>query len=405
MIYQAYEMNRAASIQMRALAAIQGMLFRNSLNPLAHTFAGRSIVAACDVFEDLTRRYDKPAFGIDSTVCDGKNVAVHEEIAHRRPFGQLKHFVRQADRPDDPRLLIVAPLSGHFSTLLRDTVQALVPEQDVYVTDWRDARQVPLAAGRFGLDEYIDYLIDFMAYLGPNTHVLAVCQPAVPMLAATAIMAADGHPCTPRSLTLMGGPIDTRIDPTAPNKLATSHDLAWFSQHMIDTVPPPYPGALRRVYPGFLQLSGFITMNAERHLDAFKRLFHSIVDNDAANIDRHRRFYNDYLAVMDMPAAFYLDTIQRVFQEFHLARGCFTHHGRPVDLAAIKNTALFTIEGEKDDICSPGQTEAAQQLCPNIPAAKRRHHLQPDVGHYGVFSGRRWRSEIAPLLRDFIRNA
>lgn len=403
MLYCAYEMNRTAAMQWRTFANFQGMFYRNAFNPLAQTAGARGIAATCDVFEDLTRRYRKPSFGLESTVCDGEEVAVDERIVKRKPFGQLKHFARDTARPDDPQLLVVAPLSGHFSTLLRDTVQTLLPEHNVYLTDWRNARMVPVTAGRFGLDEYIDYVIDFLSYLGPDTHVLAVCQATVPVLAATALMAQDKHAAAPRSLSMTGGPIDARINPTVPNELATDHDLAWFRRHMIDIVPALYPGVMRRVYPGFLQLGGFMSMNPGRHVDAYRRLFRSLLADDAVAVRRHRSFYNEYFAVMDLPAAFYLNTIERVFQEFHLARGCMTHHGRPVNPAGIRDTALFTIEGENDDICSVGQTEAAHDLCPNVAAARRRHYVQPGVGHYGVFSGSRWRDEIAPRLRDFIR--
>lgn len=405
MLYYLHEMSRAATLPMRLFAGAHNTLLQPSLNPLAHTAGARELTSAYGVFEDMTKRYPKPAFNLDSTICDGETVAVQERIEKRLPFGQLKRFVRAVARPDDPSLLIVAPLSGHFATLLRGTVEALLPDHDVYITDWRDARMVPFAAGQFGLDDYVDYLIDFLNYIGPNTHMLAVCQPTVPALAATALMAEDAHPATPRSLSLMSGPIDGRIKPTTPNKLATSHDLSWFQRHMIHVVPPPYPGAMRSVYPGFLQLSGFVSMNLDRHIDAYRNLYRSIKEDDTEQVERHRRFYDEYLAVMDLPAKFYLDTIERVFQQFHLARGCLAHRGRTVDLTAIDKTALFTIEGEKDDISSPGQTEAAQHLCTSVPKARRLHYVQPGVGHYGVFNGRRWREEIAPRLRDFIRAA
>lgn len=405
MLYQVHELSRAATVQMRMFAGAQSLLLRHPLNPFAHTVGGRSIASAYRVFEDLTRRYRKPHFDLAHTQCNGKTVAVRETIVKRKTFGQLKHFERDARRPRDPRLLIVAPLSGHFATLLRGTVEALIPDHDVFITDWRNARMVPATAGAFGLDDYIDYVIDFLDYLGPDTHVLAVCQPAVPVLAAAALMAEDGHPATPRSMALMSGPIDTRIRPTVPDQLATAHSLDWFRQHTIHPVPMPYPGFMRPVYPGFMQLSGFMSMNLDRHVDAYWHLFQSMVDENHEETSRHRRFYNEYMAVMDLPATFYLETIQRVFQEHHLARGCFTHRNRPVNPAAIRDTALFTIEGEKDDISSPGQTAAAHALCPNIPDARRLHHEQSGVGHYGVFNGRRWRGEIVPRLRKFIRAA
>lgn len=405
MLYCAYEMNRTAAAQLRSFTAFQSMFLRHAFNPWSRTSGGRGVAAACDVFGDLTRHYRKPSFALDTTLCDGDEVAVDERIVKRKPFGQLKHFARDVARPDDPRLLVVPPLSGHFSTLLRDTVSRLLPEYDVYLADWRNARMVPVTAGRFGLDEYVDYVIDFLDYLGPDTHVLAVCQATVPVLTATALMAEDGHAAAPRSLSLMGGPIDARITPTVPNKLATDHDLGWFRRNMVDTVPALYPGAMRQVYPGFMQLGGFMSMNPSRHVDAYRKLYRSIIADDAAAVRRHRQFYDEYFAVMDLPGAFYLDTIERVFQQFHLARGCMTHHGRAVDPAAIRDTALFTIEGENDDICSVGQTAAAHDLCPNVPDARRLHRVQPGVGHYGVFSGRHWRDEIAPQLHDFIRAA
>lgn len=403
MLYYLHEMGRTATIPMRMLADVQGTLLRQPSNPLSYTALGRGFASMTSVFEDMTRRYQKPAFNLNTTVCDGQTVPVTETIVKRWPFGQLKRFVREADRRHDPQLLIAAPLSGHYATLVRATVEALLPDHDVYVTDWRDARMVPVTAGEFGLDDYADYIVDFLSDMGPNSHVLAICQAAVPALVATALMAEDAHPAAPRSIALMGAPIDCRIEPTIPDKLATDHDLAWFRRHMIHMVPPPYPGVMRSVYPGFMQLGGFMSMNLGRHIDAYWNLFKSIQSGDTEQVDRHRRFYDEYLAVMDLPAKFYLDTIERVFQKFHLARGCWTHRGRPVDTGAIRDTALFTIEGQNDDISSPGQTRAAHCLCPNIPDARREHFLQSGAGHYGIFSGRRWRSNIAPRLRDFIR--
>ena len=405
MLYYLHEMSRAATVPMRLMAGAQIKLLNHSLNPLSHTAGGRGLASAYGVFEDMTRRYHKPKFRLDTTICDGEEVAIRETIVKRLPFGQLKRFERQTARPDDPRLLIVAPMSGHYATLLRGTVEALLPDHDVYITDWRDACKVPVSAGEFGLDDYADYIVDFLDHMGPDSHVLAVCQPAVPVLAAVALMAEDGHPATPRSMALMSGPIDTRIGPTTPDKLATSHDLAWFRRNMIHSVPAPYPGMMRRVYPGFLQLGGFISMNLDRHVSAYRKLFDSLKNEDEEQVEHHRLFYDEYLAVMDLPAKFYLETIERVFQTFDLARGCYTYRGRVVDPAAIRDTALLTIEGENDDISSPGQTEAAHGLCPNVPDARRGHHLQAGVGHYGTFNGRRWRTEIAPRLREFIRTA
>ncbi len=405
MMYFAHEMNRAALTPLRLLTSAQSKLLQHSLSPFSRLPGARSLASAYEVFGDLSRRYPKPAFNLHATVCDGEAVDVQEVILKRKPFAQLKQFRRSVTRPDDPKLLIVAPLSGHFASLLRGTVEAMLPDHDVYITDWRDACQVPLSAGDFGLDDYIDYVIDFLNYLGPDTHVLAVCQPVVPVLAATALMAEDRHPATPRSLALMSGPIDARIDPTEPCTLATEHDLAWFKRNLVHPVPAPYPGAMRKVYPGFLQLTGFVNMNLDRHVDAYRELFKSIRDQDTDKVNRHREFYDEYLAVMDLPATYYLDTIERIFQEFHLARGCFRHRGRLVSPSAIRDTALMTIEGGKDDISSPGQTRAAHDLCINVPEHRRVHHLQSDVGHYGVFNGSRWRQAIAPRLKTFIRSA
>ncbi len=405
MMYFAHEMSRAALMPMRMMSATQSTLLQHRLSPFSRLPGARSVASAYEVFNDLTRRYPKPAFDLPSTICDGQLVEVSEAIVKRKSFAQLKHFKRNVERPDDPKLLIVAPLSGHFASLLRGTVEAMLPDHDVYITDWRDACKVPLSAGDFGLDDYIDYVIDFIDHLGPDTHVLAVCQPVVPVLAATAIMAEDNHPSAPRSLALMSGPIDGRVDPTAPCKLATEHNLAWFKRNLVHPVPAPYPGVMRQVYPGFLQLTGFVNMNFDRHVDAYRGLYRSIRDDESEKVDRHREFYDEYLAVMDLPATYYLDTIERVFQEFHLARGCFKHRGRLVNPAAIRATALMTIEGEKDDISSPGQTRAAHDLCVNVPDSRRVHHLQQGAGHYGVFNGSRWREEIAPKLKGFIRSA
>lgn len=405
MMYHAHELVRVAIAPWtRGSRSVAGWLQR-PWNPLSHMPATPSIVAAHEIFEDLTRRYPKPAFNLSSTVCEGEIVEVTEHIVKRKPFAQLKNFRRSVVRPLDPKLLIVAPLSGHFPSLLRETVRELMPDHDVYITDWRDASKVPVIEGAFGLDDYIDYIIDFIDHLGPSTHVLAICQPVVPTLAAVALMAEDGHRALPRSMTLVAGPIDARIDPTEPCQLALKHELSWFRQNLIHTVPFPYPGAMRRVYPGFMQLAGFINMNLGRHLSAYRKFFISLRDRDQEKINRHRDFYNEYLAVMDMPEEYYLDTIQRVFQEFHLARGCFYHRDRRVDLGSIRSTALMTIEGKEDDISSPGQTHVAHDLCSNLPESLRRHHSQEGVGHYGVFSGSRWRTEIAPKLKAFIREA
>jgi poly(3-hydroxybutyrate) depolymerase len=304
---------------------------------------------------------------------------------------------------DDPKVLIVAPMSGHFATLLRGTVTAMLPDHDTYVTDWRDARDVPVLLGGFGLDDHIQYVIDFIRELGPDTHVVAVCQPAVPVLAAAALMAQMDDPCTPASLTLMGGPIDPRRNPTAVNEHAAAHDLDWFRNHVISYVPFPSIGAMQRVYPGFLQLSGFMSMNMGRHINAYQDYFRHLVTGDADSAAQHKRFYDEYLSVMDLPAEFFLDTVDRVFHRYDLAQGTFDFKGQRVDCSALKKTALMTVEGELDDICAVGQTQAAHALCPNIPAKDHYHYEQPGVGHYGVFNGTRWRTEIQPRIREMIR--
>ena len=390
---------------LRFAAEASHLMLRHPLNPLGYTPGGRALAAACEIFEAGTRYYQKPAFGLSSTKIDGEDVAVHEDVVKRLPFGQLKRFVRAGDEKGEfgqPRLLIVAPLSGHYATLLRDTVRAMLPDHDVYITDWRDAAKVPLREGAFDLDDYIDYLLDFMAVIGPGGHALAVCQPSVPLLAAVAFQSAVGDPALPRSMTLMGGPIDTRINPTTPNELAKTHSLDWFERTVIQRVPAPNPGFMRRVYPGFVQLSGFMSMNLDRHVGAHMRLYHDLLRGDGDGADQHRAFYDEYRAVMDLPAEYYLQTIERVFQEHQLAVGTFRHRDERIDPAAITDCALMTVEGGKDDISGVGQTKAAQDLCSALPEAMREHWEQSDVGHYGVFNGRRWRQQIAPRIKAFI---
>lgn len=408
MHYIAYEMAHATLAPWRLAARWLKSQADFPLNPFSATWAARAVSAGCTVFEGLTRRYGKPEFALGTVDVDGEAVAVSERIAARRTFCTLLHFERDpgkvAERRD-PRVLIVAPLSGHYAALLRGTVAAMLRDHDVYVTDWHDARDVPIAQGEFGLDDYIDYLLDFIRQLGPDLHVVAVCQPAVPALAATALLAEDGDPAQPLSLTLIGGPIDTRRNPTAVNRLCEQRPLSWFERHVIAAVPFPNPGFMRRVYPGFLQLTGFMTMDLERHATAHVELFQHLVRGDHDSVRQHESFYEDYLAVMDLPEQFYLDTIQRVFQEHALARGSFRHRDRPVDCTAIRHTALLTIEGERDDICGPGQTAAAHDICPNIPAGQRFHHLQRGVGHFGVFNGTRWRAEVQPLIALRIRHS
>jgi poly(3-hydroxybutyrate) depolymerase len=404
MFYQLYEMNHAALQPARAVADAVRMLYTNPLNPFAHTPFGRTVAASAELFERTTRRYAKPEFGLDSTVVGGKTVAVTEKIVWSRPFCRLIHFERAlpAAPVADPKLLMVAPMSGHYATLLRGTVEAMLPHADVYVTDWTDARMVPVAEGRFDLDDYIDYVIEMFHHLGPDTHVMAVCQPSVPVLAAAALMEAAGDRFAPATMTLMGGPIDTRSNPTAVNLLAEDKGTAWFRDNVIMPAPWPMPGFGREVYPGFLQLSGFMSMNLDRHIMAHKDFFMHLVKNDGDGADKHRDFYDEYLAVMDLTAEFYLQTVDTVFVRHSLPKGEMTHRGTPVDPASIRNVALFTVEGENDDISGLGQTRAAHDLCVNIPADRKAHYMQPKVGHYGVFNGSRFRAEIVPRIVDFM---
>ncbi|MDQ6434223.1 polyhydroxyalkanoate depolymerase [Mesorhizobium sp. LHD-90] len=404
MYYQMYEMNHAAMQPYRAYADAVRLFYSNPVNPLSQTPFGRSVAAMAELFERTTRRYGKPSFNIDKTVVDWKQVAVAEKVVWSRPFCNLIHFVRDlpARRRSDPKLLIVAPMSGHYATLLRGTVDAMLPHADVYITDWADARMVPVTAGRFDLDDYIDYVVDMLHLLGPDTHVMAVCQPSVPVLAAAALMEARGDRFAPSTMTLMGGPIDTRRNPTAVNLLAQEKSIDWFRDNVIMPVPWPAPGMMRDVYPGFLQLSGFMSMNLDRHITAHKQFFMHLVKNDGDSAEKHRDFYDEYLAVMDLTAEFYLQTVETVFVRHALPKGEMTHRGTPVDPAAIRNVALLTIEGENDDISGLGQTQAAHDLCVNIPNDMRAHYMQPAVGHYGVFNGSRFRAEILPRIVDFM---
>lgn len=404
MQYHAYELAHAWITPMRAAAQGMKLALEIPFNPVSKTLWGRQTAAACDVFEGLTRRYGKPEFGLDTISIDGETVSVTETVVLSKPFCDLQHFERDTDRADDPRVLLVAPLSGHYATLLRDTVRAMLPQHDVYITDWRDARSVPIYEGGFDLDDYVDYVRDFVTHLGPDVHVIAVCQPAVPALIATALMAADDDPCQPQSLTLMGGPIDPRRNPTVVNQHAESKSMDWFERMVISTVPWPHPGAMRKVYPGFVQLSGFLSMNLDRHITAHHRYFEHLVEGDCDPAEQHKRFYDEYLSVMDLPAEFFLQTIQQIFKEYALPNGTLQHRGETVDLRSIKKTALMTVEGEKDDICAVGQTEAAQDLCTGVPDSRRFHYVQPGVGHYGVFNGTRWRTEIQPRIHDMIRS-
>ncbi|PPJ45141.1 polyhydroxyalkanoate depolymerase [Rhizobium sp. KAs_5_22] len=403
MFYQLYEMNHAVMAPFRATADAMRLAYRNPLNPLSHTVVGRTMAAGLEVFERVTRRYGKPEFGLPTTTVNGQTVAVREDIVWQKPFCNLIHFHRDlpAGTAPGPRILVVAPMSGHYATLLRGTVEALMQNADVYITDWIDARMVPVTDGGFDLDDYIDYVIEMVRHLGTDTHLVAVCQPSVPVLAAVAVMEANGDPLAPASMTLMGGPIDTRINPTAVNELAQNKPLDWFRDNVVMNVPWPQPGFMRSVYPGFLQLSGFMSMNLDRHMIAHKEFYMHLVKNDGDSAEKHRDFYDEYLAVMDLTAEFYLQTVDTVFIKHSLPKGEMLHRGKLVDTKAIRNVGLLTVEGENDDISGVGQTRAAQTICPNIPDDKRMHYLQPDVGHYGVFNGSRFRKEIAPRIIAF----
>jgi poly(3-hydroxybutyrate) depolymerase len=403
-LYFLYEVSHAALNPARAMAEATKQFFRNDLNPWSHTEYGRSIAATAEVFERLTRRYGKPTFDIESVVSDGEEYPIAERVVWSRPFCRLIHFEKgwSSKAHRQPKLLIVAPMSGHFATLLRGTVEAMLVDHDVYITDWVDARLVPVSDGRFDLDDYIDYVTEMLHRLGPDTHVMAVCQPAVPVFAAVARMEEEDKSRAPRSMILMGGPIDTRENPTAVNELAQERGIEWFGRNVIASVPFPHPGFSRAVYPGFLQLTGFVSMNLDRHVTAHREFFNHLVDGDGDSAEKHRSFYDEYLAVMDLTAEFYLQTVDAVFVRQALPKGEFTYRGKPVRPEAITETALMTVEGENDDISGVGQTKAAHKLCVNLPADKKVHWLQPKVGHYGVFNGSRFRSEIVPRITDFI---
>jgi poly(3-hydroxybutyrate) depolymerase len=402
MLYEAYQAQHDILTPVRLIAeAFRGFLDQPwplvGDSPLVRTTA-----AAMELLSNAGMSHRRPAFGIRTVTIEGKAVAVSEEIVASEPFCNLLHFRKDA-APEEPSILVVAPLSGHFATLLRGTVQTLLLNHDVFVTDWINARNVPLLHGRFGLDDFVDAVIRFIRLLGPRSHVMAVCQPSVPVLAAVSLLAGSGDPCQPASMILMGGPIDPMANPTEVNRFAKAHSIDWFERTVITTVPARYPGAFRRVYPGFLQLAGFLSMNFDRHISAHWEMFHSLVRGDGDTATATRAFYKEYSSVMDLPADFYLHTIKRVFHDHDLPKGRLRVRGNRVEPAAIERTALMTVEGERDDICGPGQTVAAHRLCSRIPAARKFHHLQPKVGHFGVFHGRRWETETYPKVAAFIR--
>ncbi len=409
-LYKIHELGRAWMAPLAYMAEANARMFSTPSSWLSTVPGADRIAAGNELVYRIGKDYEKPVWGISAVERDGHSIPVVEVEALRKPFCRLLRFKRYTDDAasitalkDDPTVLVVAPLSGHHATLLRDTVRTLLRDHKVYVTDWVDARMVPLADGDFGLDDYIAYIEEFIRHIGAkNLHVISVCQPTVPVLAAVSLMAARGEP-TPRSLIMMGGPIDTRQSPTQVNNLATRKPLAWFENNVIHTVPAPYPGEGREVYPGFLQHAGFIAMNPSRHFMSHWDFYSDLVKGDLDDADSHRRFYDEYNAVLDMPAKYYLDTIKTVFQEFLLPRGKWKVNGELVSPAAIRKTALMSIEGELDDISGLGQTEAAQDLCTGIPKAHRKHLMVEGAGHYGIFSGRRWREKVYPQVRDFIR--
>lgn len=402
MMYSAFELQKTLLSPAVKLASATSRLLLHPRNPIAKTYLGRTIAANHELFARIHRRYPKPSFGIDAIEANGVQVPILEELVVARPFCSLLRL-RREDSVSAPKLLIVAPLSGHFATLLRDTVRTSLHDFEVYITDWIDARLVPLSEGPFHLDDYIDYVKDFLSFLGPGSHVLAVCQPTVPVLAAVALLAERNDPCTPSTMTLMAGPIDTRLHPSEVNRFANSKSLAWFEKNVIHTVPVNQPGFRRRVYPGFLQHMGFVAMNPDRHLKAYRDFYLDVIRNKHKDAEAHRAFYDEYNAVLDMAAEYYLDTIRVVFQDHLMPRRMMTVRGHLVRPEAIRQTALFTVEGAQDDIVGIGQTRAAQTLCRGIPESMRKHLLAEKVGHYGVFSGRRFREQIYPQIRDFIR--
>jgi poly(3-hydroxybutyrate) depolymerase len=406
--YQLHEFAYLALAPARAASYATRVWNKNPLNPFSHTHIGRNLAASAEIFERLTRRYGKPSFGFETVSIENAEVAIKEQVIWEKPFCKLIRFEREWENlgKPQPKLLIVAPMSGHNATLLRGTVEAMLPFYDVYITDWTDARMVPKALGAFDLDDYIDYLIEICETLsqdkdGIPLHTLGVCQPSVPLIAAVALMEAEGSPHVPASMTLMGGPVDTRRSPTAVNLLAEKRGSAWFRANCVHPVPFPLPGFGRTVYPGFFQLSGFMAMNYDRHVSAHIDMFKHLIEGDQEPVEKQQDFYDEYLAVMDLTAEFYLQTIDTVFVDHLLPRGEMTHRGVKIDLTAIKRTALLTVEGEKDDISGIGQTQAAHDLCSNIPPEKKMHYEQKNVGHYGVFNGSRYRNEVAPRIRAF----
>jgi len=403
LLYAAYEMQRSFLRSASQMASVGAQLLSNPSLPMGYMGMGPAFASALKVFAHLSEERGKPAFGITNVDVDGVQMPVTETVVLEKTFGGLRHFRREGLPADAPRLLIVAPMSGHYATLLRGTVARMIVNQEVWITDWADARMIPLSAGRFDLDDYIDYLIEFLQFIGPATHMLAVCQPSVPAFAAAAVMGAEKDPCRPASLTMMGGPVDTRASPTSVNDLAMDKPLSWFSGNVIATVPYSYPGAGRKVYPGFMQLAGFMSMNLQSHMQSHYEMFKHLTMGDQDSADKIEVFYDEYLSVCDMTEEFYLQTIEHVFQRHSLPKGEFVHRGKAIDPNAIVDTALLAIEGEDDDISGIGQTRAALGLAPFLPDAMKQYYLAEKVGHYGIFNGSKWRTKIAPVVEAWLR--
>jgi polyhydroxyalkanoate depolymerase len=401
MLYGAYQAQSDLLAPARAMADLCRAAFSRTYFGPAANYLFQSWSAQAELFSRAQLSHGRPDYRIDGATVEGRAVPVHEEVALDTPFGALLHFRKETNLPQ-PKVLLAAPMAGHFATLLRHTARTLLDDHDVYITDWKNARDMPLSAGRFGIDDYIDHLIRFFERMGPGAHTVAVCQPCAAMLATAAVMAERNHPALPRSMTLMAGPVDTSVNPTEVNRLAKKHPIAWFERNLIATVPGRYAGAGRRVYPGFMQIGAFMAMNLPRHVRAQMDLYGHIVRGDGRKADANRKFYDEYLAVSDLPAEFYLETVRKVFQEHHLPRGLFEYRGQKINLAAIRKTALLTVEGEKDDICSIGQTVAAHDLTPGIKPFRKKHYVQAGVGHYGVFSGTKWATQIYPIVRNHI---
>jgi poly(3-hydroxybutyrate) depolymerase len=412
MLYTLYEASYYATTPLRFATRLTRDFWNSPLNPAKDSDLGRRIYASADLMANLTRRYGKPAWGVDGIDIDGHAVRVRPTEVWSSPWCKLTHFsrdmadMRKAGRRElEPAVLIVAPLSGHYATLLRGTVQAFLQDHEVFITEWANARDVPVLEGRFDMHDYIDHVREMLRLLGPRPHVVAVCQPGPPVLAATALMSEDEEPSRPATMTLMGSPIDARLSPTVTNKLAEEKPFAWFKSNMIDTVPAPYPGMGRRVYPGFVQLYGFMSMNIEKHQEAHRRYLQQLMEGDGDSAEAHLAFYDEYLSVLDLTEEFYLQTVDEVFQRHLLPKGEMLHHGRPVKPAMIRDVGLLTVEGKHDDISGIGQTQAAHALCSGLPDELKEDYVQPHVGHYGVFNGRRFREEIYPKVRAFIRSS